>query len=178
MTEAMPLTTRVEQFVRTIRDRNLRETIAALFVAGFFGGPLLTADRWQLDWGVAGRIVLAVAALGVIAVCWGRLAIPRGEPEQFPPQQFPEHWRRRMTVQACGLQLAWLWYVAPLNLGALMILLAGDNGPTAQRVIIGIVAVVSVALAWVNAAAGKSIAADRDQWFPRRPDSEAQVGIS
>lgn len=171
MTDAVPLNTRVQQFVRTIYFRNIRETVAAIAIAVFYGSPLLSGAAWGEPPGMAlpgvtPRIVSILGCLWIVACCWGWLSIPRRDVERFPPETEPQHWRRAMTVQARGLRLAWLWYVIPLSLGVLLVLLDTLTVRPESWVALGVVAVVFVGIAWLNVHAGRCIEAERDQWFP------------
>ncbi|MCL6503204.1 MAG: hypothetical protein K6T86_10995 [Pirellulales bacterium] len=93
-------------FLRTVRARNIRETIAGVLLILLFGAQLIYGEHSTL--GVAGRVVIILAALAIGFVTWGVLHIPESELQTYPPAEHKEHWRRRLATQARGLRLAWL----------------------------------------------------------------------
>lgn len=152
------------RFVRTVRGRNLRETVAAVLLIVLFGAQLLLDDHSTL--GVVGRVVIMLAALLIAFVTWKFLHIGTGELETFPPAECKEYWRQRLSVQARGLRWAWLWYVLPLLSGIVLICL-GRQGAWGKTIAsIAVPLVLAAIIGWVNVAASRSIAADRDRWFP------------
>jgi len=158
------MTDQIAQFVKTVRGRNIRETIAVLLLIGIFGAQLLLGDHSTL--GVVGRVVAITAAIVIGFVTWGFLHIPTSELQQYPPDQNVGHWRRRLTTQARGLQLAWLWYVLPLFAGIVLIYLGRTDSLAGTMASIAVPLFLAAIIGWLNMSAGRSIEADRDKWLP------------
>ena len=151
-------------FVRTVRRRNVRETVVAVVLIGFFGYGLFSEPR--LDLGMAGRAVLLAALVLILAVLWGKLHIPASELAAYPPAQHPERWRSRMTDQARWLRLAWLWYVLPLFAGIVLVALGRDEASVARvGASVLIAAALSVAVGFLNLSAANHVERERDAWL-------------
>lgn len=151
---------RINHFVETVRARNVRESVAAGVVIAFLGYRLI-AEPEGLN--ATGAWIVIVACLGVIAFSLGALNIPASEPTTHPLAQHPEHWRRRMTVQAKALRFAWLWYVLPL-LGGVAVIVLGRGGEftTGTMISLAILVGLGALLSYANISAASRMERDRD----------------
>lgn len=155
---------KVNQFVENIRRRNVRETIAAVIVLAMFGWGLMSGPRTDL--GTIGHLIVIAASLLILAVIWGRLHIPAAELATYPPSQFRDKWRIRMTTQAQTLRLAWLWYVLPLFAGlALIIIDRHEHFSAPLQISLFIGSALAVGIGLLNHMAAQGIERDRDVWL-------------
>lgn len=128
---------KTEKFDRTIRRRNIRETVAAAMVAIFF-----TYIAWGQRNGIdrAGSIILVASSLWIIYYMWRR----GGKPPDPNPDQTLEGYRRALVRkydhQIRLLRNVKFWYLAPMYVG----LLIATAGLLKERAASG-------ALTWVDA---------------------------
>jgi hypothetical protein len=112
---------KTEKFDRTIRRRNIRETVTAAMVAIFF-----TYIAWGQRNGIdrAGSIILVASSLWIIYYMWRR----GGKPPDPNPDQTLEGYRRALVRkydhQIRLLRNVKFWYLAPMYVG-LLVLSAG-----------------------------------------------------
>src|SRR5699024_7002291 len=76
---------------------------------------------------IAGRLLIVLAAIGMLGVIWSRLHIPAAELQAYPPARCPGRWRRHMNTQAWWLRFAWLWLVLPLFTGIALTMSGSDS---------------------------------------------------
>jgi hypothetical protein len=110
--------TKTEKFDRTIRRRNIRETVAAAMVAIFF-----TYIAWGQRNGIdrAGSIILVASSLWIIYYMWRRGAEP---PDPNPDQTLEGYQRalvRKYDHQIRLLRNVKFWYLAPMYVGLLIV---------------------------------------------------------
>jgi hypothetical protein len=109
---------KTEKFDRTIRRRNIRETVAAAMVAIFF-----TYIAWGQRNGIdrAGSIILVASSLWIIYYMWRR----GGKPPDPNPDQTLEGYRRALVRkydhQIRLLRNVKFWYLAPMYVGLLVV---------------------------------------------------------
>lgn len=155
---------KIAGFVRTIRGRNIRESVVTVFLAGWYGYELFNEPG--TDIGTAGRVVLLLVGLLIVAIAWGKLHIPASELAAYPPAQHPDRWRTHMTTQSQWLRFAWLWYVLPLFAGIALVMLGRSGELTAVRSVpVLIAAAVAIGIGFLNIQAAKQAERDRDAWL-------------
>ena len=161
---------RISEFVSVVRARNVRESLAAALLIIYFGYRLTMAPEGVHPVGAG---VVIAACLFILILAWTVLHIPETDLSRFPPQEHPEHWRKKMTTQAAALKLAWLWYVLPLLGGVALIVVGRDEGwnSTPAMISLAVLAVIGLFLAMANVSAGKQMERDRDAWFPPAANS-------
>ena len=164
-------------FGRTIAGRNLREWIAGLFVALFFG-TVATFEWGKVDALVtAGHLVLVVAAIFTSAVLaiWGR-APERVELLELDAGQFIANFRSALARQARLLRWAWAWYVGPFAIG-FALSFYGQFGPGSGApsllgfAVAGGAVVMCVTIAWINRVAARKL----DEQAASLPDAFAEA---
>jgi len=166
---------KIAGFVRTVRGRNIRESVVAVLLAGLFGYQLLSEPGTGL--GTAGRVVLLLACLLIVAVAWGKLSIPASELSAYPPAQYPDRWRAHMTTQARWLRFAWVWYVLPLFAGIALVILGRSGELTGWRTMPVLIALaLAVGIGLLNVQAAKRVEQDRDAWLGA--ESAAEPGAA
>ncbi len=107
---------KTEKFDRTIRRRNIQETVAALVVAVFF-----TYIAWGQRNGIerAGSIILVASSLWIVYYMWRRGA----EAADPSPDQTLEGYQRALVRkydhQIRLLRNVKFWYLAPMYVGLL-----------------------------------------------------------
>jgi Na+/melibiose symporter-like transporter len=156
---------RISEFVSVVRARNVRESLAAVLLIIYFGYRLAMAPEGVHP---AGAGIVIVACLFILILAWTVLNIPETDLSRYPPQQHPDHWRKKMTTQAAALKLAWLWYVLPLLGGVALIVVGRGEGWNSTGAMISLVALalIGLFLTMANVSAGKQMERDRDEWFP------------
>jgi len=109
---------KTEKFDRTIRRRNIRETVAAALVAIFF-----TYIAWGQRNGIdrVGSIILVASSLWIVYYMWRRGA----EPSDPNPDQTLEGYQRALIRkydhQIRLLRNVKFWYLAPMYVGLLTV---------------------------------------------------------
>jgi Na+/melibiose symporter-like transporter len=156
---------RISEFVSVVRARNVRESLAAVLLIIYFGYRLTMAPEGVHPVGAG---IVIVACLFILILAWTVLNIPETDLSRYPPQQHPDHWRKKMTTQAAALKLAWLWYVLPLLGGVALIVVGRGEGWNSTGAMISLVALalIGLFLTMANVSAGKQMERDRDEWFP------------
>jgi hypothetical protein len=155
---------KIAGFVRTIRGRNIRESVVAVLLAGWFGYALLGEPSTALE--TAGRVVLLLACLLILVVAWGRLHIPTSELVTYPPAEHADRWRAHLTTQARWLRFAWLWYVLPLFAGIALVMLGRGGEWTAVRTVSALIAAaLAIGIGLLNFQAARQLERDRDTWL-------------
>ena len=109
---------KTEKFDRTIRRRNIRETVAAALVAIFF-----TYIAWGQRNGIdrVGSIILVASSLWIVYYMWRRGAEP---PDPNPDQTLEGYQRalvRKYDHQIRLLRNVKFWYLAPMYVGLLTV---------------------------------------------------------
>ena len=109
---------KTEKFDRTIRRRNIRETVAAAMVAIFF-----TYIAWGQRNGIdrAGSIILVASSVWIVYYMWRRGAEP---PDPNPDQTLEGYQRalvRKYDHQIRLLRNVKFWYLAPMYVGLLTV---------------------------------------------------------
>ncbi len=150
------LRTRDGALWKTVRRRDLLETIAGVFVAIFFGAMTIVALS-RGEW-LQGGFALLVAG-------WGaelpfrmhrhrRLALEPGHGLDL--RAFLERQRDAALVQARLLERVWLWYLAPPAIGLAGLTLARDGLTAGALRFIGVMLVLCVVLVWANRYAART----------------------
>ena len=159
---------KVADFVNSIRNRSVRETVVSFILIAWIGVDLcLTAAP---DLMTCGKVLLLLGIGVVLAVLWGQLHIPKSELNLAPLGDNVGRWRHHMTQQSRFLRFAWLWYVLPPFVpGTLIVLSRVGEVPTARLAIVGGVSLlICGAVVWLNIAVAKGIERDRDLWLDDR----------
>ncbi|MBW4534358.1 MAG: hypothetical protein KME09_10535 [Pleurocapsa minor HA4230-MV1] len=159
---------KVTEFVKCTQRRNVRETIVACAVIVVFALDIAYDIYRQNEntLSLVGGGVVIFALLLDITIIWWQLRIPKSELFVFPPTQFPEKWKDRMTHQARMLRLSWLWYLLPLFLGLCIYLPSVyDASSDLVIVLLLIIATVYTGVWRLNLKAAKRLERDRDAWF-------------
>jgi hypothetical protein len=109
---------KTERFDRTIRRRNIRETVAAAMVAIFF-----TYIAWGQPNGIdrVGSLILVASSLWIVYYMWRRGAEP---PDPNPDQTLEGYQRalvRKYDHQIRLLRNVKFWYLAPMYVGLLTV---------------------------------------------------------
>jgi hypothetical protein len=118
---------KTEKFDRTIRRRNIQETVAAAIVAIFFTF-IAWAQRNAIE--RAGSIILVASALWIVYYIWRRGA---GPPDPDPDQTLEGYQRaliRKYDHQIRLLRNVKFWYLLPFYVG----LLTGSVGLLKEQV--------------------------------------------
>lgn len=141
---------------KTVRRRDLIETIAGVFVAIFFGAMTIVALA-KGAWSQAGFALLVAAWAAELPFRLHRnrrLALQPGH--GLPLREFLVRQRDAARVQARLLERVWLWYLAPPAIGCIGLELA-RKGPTSGALLyIGVILGVCALLAWVNRHAART----------------------
>lgn len=114
--ETMDARTQIESFVRNVRARNRRETIACLILL-----PICACLTVVLPVMVL-RYAFALLFLGTVAVL-AMLRWPgslRGDLTRYPADNI-QHWRGEMLRQAKLLRLVPVWYLLPFVPGSVLV---------------------------------------------------------
>lgn len=141
---------RLADLRRTAWRRDLRETIAAVFVTAFFGWVAVTAEPPLAR---AGAAVIAAAA--VFIIIWMPLAGGRNrEPDRhLPVVEFFRRELRYLDRQIRLLRSVFWWYIAP-NLAGLVLFFIGTGGSvTVTGALIAMALAVAGVVYWLNQAA-------------------------
>lgn len=168
MLDRQSLERKIIKFVKCIRRRNIRETTVAGALIAVFGFDLAYSIYRQREdnFAIAGGTVIIFALLLHMIVIWWKLYIPKSELSTFPPTQFPNKWKQRLTRQARMLKLVWLWYLLPLFLGLFIYLLSVYDKSSLSFIILFLFEVaLFVGTLRLNLRAAKQIERDRDTWF-------------
>lgn len=141
---------------KTVRRRDLVETIAGGFVAVFFALVAIRAlgsGAWM-----QGGFALLIAAWGVY------LPFPMHRSQRLALQ--PDHGlalighlrqqRDAALAQARMLERVWLWYLTPPAIGLTGLTLARDGVTAGSLGYIAVLAVLYAVLAWVNRRAART----------------------
>jgi len=155
---------RIAEFVSVVRARNVRESLAAVLLILYFGYRLTMAPEGVHP---VGACIVIAACIVILLLAWTILDIPESDVTRFPPDQHPEHWRKKMTTQAAALKLAWLWYVLPLLGGVALIVVGRGEGWNSTSAVVSLVvlALIGLLLAAANVSAGARLERERDEWF-------------
>jgi len=131
---------RLTEFARQTQKRNASESALAGLIFVLFVFELITGPDTLLAG--LGYLIGAVAAVIVVAVLWGLLAVNPAEVTRQPPAEFAQEWQSRLTRQARILRMAWLWYVLPLDAGVVLIILGHTGVDMFLRTGLAIIAVL------------------------------------
>ncbi|OWY68966.1 hypothetical protein B7486_23015 [cyanobacterium TDX16] len=164
MLDRQSLERRITKFVKRIHRRNIRETIVAGALIAVFAYSIY--GQREDYFAIVGGTVVIFALLLDIIILWWKLYIPKSELSTFPPTQFPDKWKQRLTRQARMLKLIWLWYLLPLFLGLFIYLLSVYDKSSLSFIILFLCEVaLFVGTLRLNLRAAKQIERDRDTWF-------------
>jgi hypothetical protein len=151
------------RFQRTIRFRNLREYVAAVFVVVVFSGFAWTANTWL------SRIGPALIVLGTLYI--GFQLYTRAAPGNAGvTESCIDFHRRELERQRDLLRTVWRWYLGPLVPGLFLMLLdrlieAWAGGGFAPAAAVGsavIVVLVFVGIWWLNAVGARKLQREID----------------
>ena len=170
---------KTEKFDRTIRRRNMRETVAAAVVAIFF-----TYLAWGQPNGLvrAGSIILVAGALWIIYYMWRH---GTELPDPNPDQTLGGYQRalvRKYDHQIRLLRKVKFWYLAPMYVGLLTLSAAmlkdrADRGTLtwADALYPAVYTLVFAAIWWLNEAYGvRKLERLRDQITSGIDEGESQ----
>lgn len=164
MLDRQSLERRITKFVKRIHRRNIRETIVAIALIAIFAYSIY--GQREDYFAIAGGTVVIFALLLNITVLWWKLYIPKSELSTFPPTQFPDKWKQRLTRQARMLKLVWLWYLLPLFLGLFIYILSVYDKSSLSFIILFLCQIaLFVGTLRLNLQAAKQIERDRDTCF-------------
>ena len=163
------LLAKLDRLEDTVRMRDVRETIAALFVMAFFTWRAVVAHEAIER---AGAAIVVVGAAFIIL--WSRHKSSGRRAEAFggdlPIVQFCRRELARVDAQMHLLRTVWLWYVAPTIIGLELMMLRRWDLPDARQIVaMSIVLAVGVAIAWLN------IVAARHELLPLRDELAARI---
>ncbi|BAZ00636.1 hypothetical protein NIES37_46310 [Tolypothrix tenuis PCC 7101] len=166
--QAQSLEEKITKLVKCAQRRNIRKTVVAGALIALFA-LIMAYDIYQQPkdtLAIIGSGVIILALLLDITVIWWKLHIPKSELSAFPPTQFPDKWKQRLTHQARMLRLVWLWYLLPLFLGLFIYLLSVYDASSGAVIIpLLIQAVACIGIWQFNFKVAKQIERDRDAWF-------------
>ncbi len=164
----MNLEANVAKFVKSIWNRNVRESVACFILIAWIGFDLYFTAAPDLM--TCGKLLMLFGIGVVLAVLWGKLHIPQAELRLAPPVDHGDRWRHHMTQQSRFLRFAWLWYVLPLFVpGTLIALSRVGEVPAARLLGVGGVALlIGAAVVWLNIIVAQGIERDRDLWLDER----------
>ncbi|WP_135210480.1 hypothetical protein [Vitreimonas flagellata] len=151
------------RFQARIRQRNLLEYLAGVFVVGVFGwfAFAIPAPVAQL-----GALMIV---LGALYVCWKLHTLARAVDANAPDtaQAWTDFQRRELERQRTALATVWSWYLAPFAPGVLAFLAGVAFAPeapmplAARLTLFGagacVMGAVFAAIAWLNAQAVKML---------------------
>jgi Flp pilus assembly protein TadB len=124
---------RATKFQRRVRNRNLREYVAAAVVVVWFGWYI-----WALP-GLLVKIGSALCIAGVLFIVWQlhRRAASQVLPREVGSTGYLDFHRKALARQRDALRTVWRWYLAPLVPG-MAVMLAGVyfNAPPAMRAVV------------------------------------------
>jgi hypothetical protein len=154
-------------FGRTIRRRNLREYLAALFVFGFFGWHAFSDARGFVRAGSA----LIVAGTAVVVFHLRRHGAPGTPPVEELVSTCLSFQRRELERQRDLLRSVPRWYLAPLVPGLAVLFVgsgfekAGASAGLPLKPVLGVLAFVLLflAIAWLNAKAAREVQRELDE---------------
>jgi len=138
---------------RTSWRRDLRETIAAAFVAALFGWVAVTAEPPLAR---AGAAVIAAAA--VFIIIWMRVVGGKNlEPDPgLPVVEFFRRELRYLDRQIHLLQSVLWWYIAP-NLGGVVLFVLGSSRSAVVRgAFLLVMLAISAVIFWLNQLAART----------------------
>jgi hypothetical protein len=155
------------RFGRTIRRRNLREYLAALFVFGFFGWHAFADARGYVRAGSA----LIVAGTAVVAYHLRRHGTTGTPPVEELVSTCLAFHRRELERQRDLLRSVPRWYLAPLVPGLAVLFLgsgfekASAGADLPLKPVLGVLAFVLLflAIAWLNAKAAREVQRELDE---------------
>jgi hypothetical protein len=153
---------RADKFQNTIRNRNLREWLAAAFVIAVFTYVAIVVDVWTVQVGAA-LIILAS-----LYVSWQLHEVGRAAPKQdISAMDCAAFHRAELVRQRDALRTVWRWYLLPFAPGmvvfTLAVSMAPESGtPLAPRLITGLTSLTLISLLFwgiwaLNAAAAKKL---------------------
>jgi hypothetical protein len=140
-----------QAFERKIRRRNALEWIASAFVVVFFGTDALDSETTAV---AVGNTLIALAAIGISVYLWRKGRVELNVDPTMDAMGFAEAQAGAMEEQARLLAWVPLWYLGPLAVG--MVVLMIGRFPTDGRGLVpwaltaGVVAVVFAGVAWLN----------------------------
>lgn len=146
--------TRVRRFHRKIFWRNAREYAAAVMVAAVFA---LFAQHAETPVERVGHAIVSAGALWVLVFAWlmqrrGRAPLPESSTAAYKRELLMRYDRQILLTRN-----AWAWYVLPLASGLILASLGQNHAPGFKAVMVGLVAVVGVAVAILNRKAARAI---------------------
>jgi hypothetical protein len=160
----------LENLRRTSWRRDLRETIAALFMAVTF-----TWVAFHIDGRLAqvGAAVIVVSALFIIV--WMPLAGGRNrEPDRdLPLGEFVRRELRYLDRQIGLLRSVFWWYSAPNLAGLVMFFLGAGRSATMITILVGATLAVDAGIYWLNQVAAAALMPLRDEVAGLMRDLEA-----
>jgi hypothetical protein len=121
-----------------VRRRDRREILAALIVSLFFLLPLFTGSAVTR---LGALLAVAGCALIVVMLRRARVRHPAGRPDQSLAA-FIDAERARLDAQVRLLESVLWWYVVPLALGAVLIVVGG-MGITWASLVYGLVVILT-----------------------------------
>lgn len=145
--------TKLAQLRRTAWRRDLRETIAAVFVAGLFAWVAFTAPQPLAR---IGSMVIVAAAIFIIV--WMRLAGGRNlEPDPgLPVVEFFRRELRYLDRQIHLLRSVFWWYIAPNLVGVALFFIGASRSRVATGVFLLVMVGMSTAIYWLNQMAART----------------------
>lgn len=168
--DAAAVRARASALARTVRSRNLRETLAAAVVVAA-GIRLAWIGKSTLV--QVGGVAMALGALVVAFVIARRGGSGPAPPPTAPTSEVVEHERAELERQAELLQRVWLWYVAPLLPAIVAIYVdAFRRAPDGRGTVVALAAGTVAFLAGVvvfNRRAARALRQRTDAVLPRAP---------
>lgn len=158
------------RFQRTIRFRNLREYVAAVFVLVIFSGYAWKADTWLSK---AGPALIVVGTLYIMFQLYTRAAslpVPGGDGNAGVTESCVQFHRRELERQRDLLRTVWRWYLGPLVPGLFVMFLdrfieAWAKGGFAIVASLGstlVTVLVFLGVWWLNAAGARKLQREID----------------
>ena len=154
---------RAQSFEKTIRRRNLREYVAAVFVLLFFGGHAAIAAE------VSSRAGSALIVAGTIFVIFQlrRRGTPGPAPADAALRPCVDFHRAELARQRDLLRGVWAWYLLPLVPGLAVLLggriLAHPEGAWWVGSYAVLCALLFIAIGWLNWIAARGLQRDIDE---------------
>jgi hypothetical protein len=158
------------RFQRTVRFRNFREYVAAVFVLVIFSGYALKASTWLSK---AGPSLIVVGTLYIMFQLYTRAAslpVPGGEDDAGVTESCTQFHRKELERQRDLLRTVWRWYLKPLVPGLLVMFVvrfidAWARGGVAIAASLGsalITVLVFLGVWWLNAVGAKKLQREID----------------
>lgn len=166
-----------DRLQRTVRRRDLRETIAAVVVGVFF--LLLAGSGFSRgSWAGASFALLLVVWAGYVPfqLRRARRKLPDPRPD-LPLRIFLQRQREAALAQARMLERAWLWYVAPCTVGLLGLTFSTPGEGAGRLLYGGFVIALGVLVAWINRRAARQVFRAQAHTLEQRIDSLDGDGV-